>query len=115
MPVVPDHLLAVAVLVALQLGTVGGVGVATTRHRRLQSLLAVGVTLLAGAWLLLDGPFEGPTLWSFTPAHGLTVGDLLAVPSLAVAAVLLVTSRRHRPTAPSVSELTKRRALARLA
>ena len=115
MPVVRDHALAVAVLVALQVTTVAGASLVTTRLRRAHLLVGLTLVLLAGTWLLVDGPLEGQTLWSATRGRGLTVGDLCAVPSLAVAAISLVMSHRYRPTAPSASEVAKRRAFARVA
>jgi hypothetical protein len=39
---------------------------------------AAGVILLSVLWPLVNKPLEGPTLWTQSDDHGLTVGDLLA-------------------------------------
>ena len=52
------------------------------------------VVLLSAAWLLANGPYEGRILWRPWQDHGLTTGDLLAVPPLLVAA-LVALLRSH--------------------
>jgi hypothetical protein len=48
----------------------------------------------AVAWLLANGPFEGPTLVVVSPGHGLTVADLLVPGALLLAALAAVNRRR---------------------
>jgi len=48
-------------------------------------LAALGLVPLSLAWLLLNGPFEGPTLVTLSWSHGITAADLLAVAGLAIA------------------------------
>jgi hypothetical protein len=57
---------------------------------------AVAVLLLpvAAAWVLFNGPIEGPILLTISTNHGLTVSDLLAVMGVVVAAAILL--RRDR-------------------
>jgi uncharacterized membrane protein YccC len=44
-------------------------------------------TLVASAfaWILFNGPIEGPILWELNTNHGFTASDALSVVSLAVA------------------------------
>lgn len=52
---------------------------------------SAATTLVAAvAWILVNGPLEGPVLWVVTPSHGLTVADLFS------AAALLVSVRAYR-------------------
>lgn len=46
---------------------------------------------LAAAWVLFNGPLEGPTLLALTHTHGVTASDLVAVGAVAVA-----VARLHR-------------------
>ncbi len=66
-----------------------GVHRVTGRH-----LAAAILVLLAVGWALINGPVEGPVLWSLTPAHGFTVADLASVAAVMVAAVLVWPRRR---------------------
>ena len=59
-----------------------------------RTVVAVVLVVAAGIWFLVNGPVEGPTLVVVTPEHGLTVADLFSLVALAIAAVLLLTSRR---------------------
>jgi hypothetical protein len=59
----------------------------------------------AVAWLLSNGPFEGPTLVVVSPGHGLTVADLLVPCALLLAAVPAVDRRRRRRTQPKRPEM----------
>lgn len=61
---------------------------------RPRTILAVALVVVAGIWVLVNGPVEGPTMVVVTPDHGLSVADLFSLLALAVAAVLLLTSRR---------------------
>lgn len=101
-----------AVLVLLLAGTAAGAVLAVRRHRRAQVVGGVALLLVAALWLVVNGPYEGPVLWVPLRGHGLTVGDLLAVPALAVAAVLVGSGLRWRPSRPSVTEAARRRVLA---
>ena len=66
----------------------------STGRPRPRQLVAVGLVVLAGLWLLFNEPFEGPTLVVVTPDHGLTVADLPALATIVVALVVLVADRR---------------------
>ena len=59
-----------------------------------RTVVAVVLVVVAGIWILVNGPVEGRTLVVVTPQHGLTVADLFSLIALAVAAVLLLSSRR---------------------
>lgn len=76
----------------------------------LAGLLLVTATALAGrrwaavlvfpfavAWILFNGPLEGPVLLTLTREHGVTVSDLLSLVALGVALVAL--ARPARPPA----------------
>jgi hypothetical protein len=78
--IVPVVLLVV--LVGLTLAALGTRG----RARRTAAVLLLPAAL---AWVLFNGPIEGPILLTFSRDHGLTVSDLLAVVALLVAVVVL--------------------------
>ncbi len=59
-----------------------------------RTVVALALVVFAVIWVLVNGPFEGPTLVVVTPDHGLTVADLLSLVAFAVAAVVLLTGRR---------------------
>lgn len=94
--------LAVATLVAATLAVAVLAGIAALLSHgpllddpwRPLSLLRVGVllVLLSGCWLVVNGPLEGRTLFVITHSHGVTAGDLVVVPVLALAAVLLLSA-----------------------
>jgi len=46
---------------------------------------AIALGALSIGWLLTNQKMEGPTLLSFTPAHGLTGGDLAGLAGIAIA------------------------------
>lgn len=46
---------------------------------------AIALGVLSIGWLLTNQKMEGPTLLSFTPAHGFTGGDLAGVAGLGIA------------------------------
>jgi hypothetical protein len=48
-------------------------------------LAAVVLVPLSFAWVLFNGPIEGPTLFVVSWSHGITASDLIAVAGLAVA------------------------------
>jgi hypothetical protein len=50
-------------------------------------------------WLWIDRNVEGSVLFAFSEHHGATTGDLLAVPMVAVSAILIAF--RLRPRTPS--------------
>jgi hypothetical protein len=45
---------------------------------------------VAVLWLLVNGPMEGPVLWTLAPDRGLTGGDLAGLAGLGLAAYRLV-------------------------
>ncbi|HEX8973304.1 hypothetical protein [Oryzihumus sp.] len=49
---------------------------------------ALAVVAACGLWLLAD-PVHEPSLWTFMESHAVTPGDLLVLPALAVAVVVL--------------------------
>jgi len=56
---------------------------------------ALGLLLAAsGAWLLANGPLEGPILWVLDSQHGLTTADLLAPVALGAVGLRLAAARR---------------------
>ncbi|MCU1691218.1 MAG: hypothetical protein JWM64_309 [Frankiales bacterium] len=93
-PPLPDGTLAaIAALVPLLVGTGAG-AVALTGVRRLETPSLVLMVLAGAAWLLLNEPIEGPVLVVFTPDHGLTLADLVALPAALVVSCLLVERGR---------------------
>lgn len=54
---------------------------------------AAGLVVLAGVWVLVNKPVEGPTLLVLSPSHGVTFADLLSLVALGVA-VEMVSTRR---------------------
>jgi hypothetical protein len=62
-----------------------------------------GVMALAAvsvAWLLVNGPAEGPVLWAVSEDHGLTATDLAGLAGLGIAAwrarqLMRRRTRRH--------------------
>jgi hypothetical protein len=49
-------------------------------------LAALALIPLALAWLVVNTPFEGPTLVVLSWSHGITVADLVSVAALAISA-----------------------------
>ncbi len=96
---------AEVVMVVLLALTVMGVVLAVTATKVWD--LAVAVLLLAASivWLLVDSPIEGAVLVKVSRGHGLTSGDLLALPAATLAVALVVrwfAKRLQRPVdAPS--------------
>lgn len=70
-----------------------GCGLWATLARTRLALVALGVC--AAVWLRANSQLEGAVLITFTPAHGLTLADLL-VPSLAA----LVLAGRYGASTP---------------
>jgi len=58
------------------------VAVAALRGNRVAALALIPLSL---AWLVLNQPFEGPTLLVLTSSHGVTLSDLIAVGGLGIA------------------------------
>ncbi|MCW2620794.1 MAG: hypothetical protein JWL64_396, partial [Frankiales bacterium] len=77
------------IAVALVVTTLHGLTYVTGRPEAGSSWRPVGeIVALSAAWLLANGPYEGPVLWVPLPGHGLTVADLAAAPPLLVAVVV---------------------------
>jgi hypothetical protein len=70
-------------LVGLLMATLASRG----RRRRATALLLLPAS---AAWMLFNGPIEGPILLTITTSHGVTVSDLLAVVGVVVAGVVLL-------------------------
>ena len=75
------------VLVGLTLAALGARG----RPRRVAAALLLPVS---AAWVLFNGPIEGPILLTISSSHGLTVSDLLAVVGVLVAGAVLLLGDR---------------------
>ncbi len=58
--------------------------------------LAVVLVVLGVTWVLVNGPEEGPILFTFAPDHGVTTADLLSLVAF-VLAVLLWFDRTGEP------------------
>jgi hypothetical protein len=61
------------------------------RPRRAAALLLLPAS---AAWVLFNGPIEGPILLTLSANHGVTVSDLLAVAGVLVAGVVLMLGDR---------------------
>jgi hypothetical protein len=76
--------------------------------RRLADVPLVVASL--GTWLVVNKPVEGPVLVRITEDHGLTMADVLVVPSavlcLMVALRAAVSTHRGRATSPTVVDGT---------
>ena len=83
--IVPVVLLVL--LVGLLIAALQGRG----RRRRAAAALLLPVS---AAWVLFNGPIEGPILLTFSTDHGLTVSDLLAAVGVLVGGVVLVRGNR---------------------
>lgn len=46
----------------------------------------VALAVVSVLWLLVNGPLEGPVLWTISRTHGLTLGDLAGLAGLLIAA-----------------------------
>lgn len=88
-----DRLLYILALGLLGLGTV--LCLVALRVVVLDVLAVAVACAGAVAWLLSNGPGEGWTLVEFQPGNGLTLADLLAVPTGVLVVFLAV--RRVRP------------------
>ena len=83
--IVPVVLLVL--LVGLLIAALQGRG----QRRRAAAALLLPVSV---AWVLFNGPIEGPILLTFSTDHGLTVSDLLAAVGVLVGGVVLVRGNR---------------------
>jgi len=85
-----SRLVAVLIGLALVAATLGALTVLVQGNAgRPSPWRPVGeVVLLSAAWLLANAPYEGRVLWRPLQDHGLTVGDLVVVPPLLVAALV---------------------------
>ena len=70
-------------LALLLLGLLALAAVLAIRGDRLMALALIPLSL---AWLVLNTPFEGPTLLALSWSHGVTASDLLSVVGLGIAA-----------------------------
>jgi hypothetical protein len=73
-----EPLLPLLLLVALLWGAVRAV-----RGDRVAALVLVPLSF---AWVLFNGPLEGPVLFVLSWAHGVTLSDLISVVCLAISA-----------------------------
>jgi hypothetical protein len=95
-----EQLLYVLALAAVLAGTV--LCLVATRVAALDVLAAAVAAGGAAAWLLANGPAEGAVLLEVLPDNGLTVADLVVVPSVLLVpwlAVRRVLGHRARPPA----------------
>ena len=79
------------VLLVLIVGLLMAALRARGRPRRAAALLLLPVS---AAWVLFNGPIEGPILLTISSSHGLTVSDLLAVVGVLVAGDVLLLGDR---------------------
>ena len=79
------------VLLVLLVGLLMATLRARGRPRRTAALLLLPAS---AAWVLFNGPIEGPILLRLSTNHGLTVSDLLAVVGVLVAGVVLMLGDR---------------------
>ena len=79
------------VLLVLIVGLLMAALRARGRPRRAAALLLLPVS---AAWVLFNGPIEGPILLTISTSHGLTVSDLLAVVGVLVAGAVLLLGDR---------------------
>lgn len=49
----------------------------------------LSAVVVTGVWWLLNGPLEGPTVIEFSYQHGLTLGDVVALPALLLGGAVL--------------------------
>lgn len=54
--------------------------------------VGLSAVVTTGAWWLLNGPLEGPTLIVISYGHGLTLGDVAGLPALVLGGVVLALS-----------------------
>jgi hypothetical protein len=59
--------------------------VAAVRAIRGDRLAALALVPLSLAWVVVDAPFEGPTLLVLSWSHGITAADLISVAGLGIA------------------------------
>ncbi len=84
-------LLALLVAAALVLATIDGVIRLLDDSGSGSSWRPVGeIVGLSAVWLLANGPVEGKVFWVPLPNHGLTLADIMVIPSLAVAAMIML-------------------------
>ena len=58
--------------------------------------VVAGLLLLTSAiWSQVQKEYEGPTVVALYPGRGLTIADLVLVPSLAIAVALIARTRRR--------------------
>jgi hypothetical protein len=62
-------------------------GVVAIRGSRVAALLLIPAAI---GWLVINRPFEGPTLLTLSWNHGITAADLFSVAALAIAGWRLV-------------------------
>ncbi|TNM59462.1 hypothetical protein FHN55_20750 [Streptomyces sp. NP160] len=51
--------------------------------------VGLSAVVVTGVWWLLNSPLEGPILVEFTYQHGLTLGDVAALPALLLGGAVL--------------------------
>jgi hypothetical protein len=69
---------------------VGLLTAALGTRRRPRRVVAWLLLPASAAWVLFNGPIEGPILLTLSTDHGVTVSDLLAVVGVLVAGVVLL-------------------------
>jgi hypothetical protein len=68
--------------------TVAGIVAGFLRPKLLDLPVALILVVASAVWLDVNGPLEGKTLKVLSPTHGVTSGDLLAIPALTLAVAL---------------------------
>ena len=62
-----------------------------------RTAVILGALLASIGWWWIDKPVEGEILFTVTTLHGITAGDLLALPMLATMVAVAIPGRRDRP------------------
>ena len=69
-----------------------------TRARSPGAVVVITLLLAAAFWLVLGPAWHGPVLLPLSKSHGIDVGDLPALPLVALAVVIAMRRRTGRGT-----------------
>lgn len=86
----------VAAIAPLVIGLVGAALLAQRSVSRNAAVITAALLVVtSGIWSQVQKEYEGPTVVPFTGSRGLTIADLVLVPSLAIAVALVARARRR--------------------
>lgn len=93
----PARSAALAAATGLAVACGLALSVVLDRRRDRAQVLTSALLVAAGAglWLAANTPYEGPVLVVLSREHGLTLGDLVALPPLALAGLLVAIALRQ--------------------